>query len=197
LYSLNQDTDQFLELNPTTGAIANTTAIGQSVVGEGAMAFNSTGTLFFSASSGAVGTLYSSTLNGSSSVVGALSVSMDGLDFAPNGTLYGISQDMSLYTIDPVTAGVTLVGPTGIGSIGPVLGFAIRQSDAAMYAAVGRSLYSIDSTTGQGTFIGVTGFDQITGLTFLEPGGGSGIPEPSTWAMMAGGLALVAMLRRR
>lgn len=196
LYTLNQTTDQFMELDPSNGSTVNSIGVGANVVGEGAMAFNSLGTLFFSASSGGIGALYSSTLNGSSTLInGSMDPSMDGMDFAPDGTLYGISQDMSFYTIDPTNGNTSLIGATGIGAIGPVAGFAIRN-DGAMFAAVGRSLYSINPVTGAGSFIGVTGYDLISGLTFLDDGGGQ-VPEPSTWALMLSGLAGLAIRQYR
>ncbi|MBN8734483.1 MAG: DUF4394 domain-containing protein [Acidobacteria bacterium] len=197
LYTLNQGTDQVVELNPTTAAIVNTVSIGLNTTGEGAMAFNSVGTLFFSRSSGSIGILYSTTLNGSSNVIdSSLDPSMDGMDFAPNGTLYGIDQtNLGLYTINPANGDTTLIGPTGIPVDG-VAGFAIRQ-DGALFAAVGRSLYSINPSTGAGTLIGVTGYDRISGLTFLEDGGGGQVPEPSTWALMLSGLAGLAFRKLR
>ena len=128
--------------------------------------------------------------------------SMDGMDFAAGGALYGISQSsggvIGLYTIDPSNGNTTFVGSTGINATtnpGPLAGFAIRD-DGAMFAAVGRSLYSINSATGLGTFIGVTGYDQITGLTFLDEGNNQ-VPEPSTWALMLSGLAGLAFRKLR
>ncbi len=202
LYTLNQSTDEILELNPSTGGILQAIAIGLDVAGEGGTAFDPAGTLLFSRSSGGTGILYKTSLNGSSTVVGDLIPSMDGLDFAPNGTMYGLSQtdgqSINLYTINPATAGTTLVGPTRLPLVS-VLGLAIRQSDGAFFAAAGDSLYSVDPVTGLSTLIGATGFDSISGLTFLESKGGGGgeIPEPSTWAMIAGGLALAVISRRR
>ncbi len=201
LYTLNQSTDEILELSTANGSTVNSVGVGVNVTGEGSMAFNSAGTLLFSVSSGGLGALYSSTLNGSSTLINsAMNPSLDGLDFAPGGTLYGISQSsggiISLYTIDPGNGNTTLVGDTGINAAtDPVAGFAIR-SDGAMFAAVGRSLYSIDAGTGAGTFIGVTGYDKISGLTFLEEGGGQ-VPEPSTWALMLSGLAGLAFRKLR
>lgn len=182
LYSFNQTLDQVQQLSPTNGSVLSSVGIGRNLTGEGAIAFNSSGTLFLAANSGSNGNLYSTTLNGSSTLVGTLP-SMDGLDFASDGTLYGIGQtpDLRLYTIDPATGASTLVGATGMAvSTSGLLGFAIR-ADGAMFAVHSDVLFSINPMNGVATRIGNVGFTNISGLSFLDTDAGA-IPEPSTWA---------------
>lgn len=60
---------------------------------------------------------------GAVTTVGALDVVLEGLDFRPsNGLLYGYSQTGSIYTIDPITAALSLVASTSPGTSTDLLG---------------------------------------------------------------------------
>ena len=90
---------------------------------------------------------------------------------ASTTTLYGVTYSQSrsgftttLYTVDPVTAATTLVGPiTGIGdpSSGTLLGALAVDSKGLMYGIdlVADDFVAIDKTTGAAAVIGSLGFD--------------------------------------
>jgi len=114
---------------------------------------------------------------GFSSVIGPIFTAevVTGLTFSSGGTLYGVAhltganQPSSLYTIDPVTALPTLVGPIGFDKVGAIE----FGPDGILYGGVGSgvtnagALISIDPSTGAGTLIGPTGFPAISGLSFF------------------------------
>ncbi|RRS05365.1 DUF4394 domain-containing protein [Aquabacterium soli] len=124
---------------------------------------------------------------------------------ATGTALYGIdAASDSLYQQGLPTSGVqTLIGSLGVNT-SAVAGFDISAAGNA-YAALTdgdtgeTGLYSISLTPGGNlaTYIGAFGVggapvSSIIGLTALAP-----VPEPATWAMVIGGLALVPLMRRR
>lgn len=90
---------------------------------------------------------------------------------ASTGTLYGVTYTQSrsglssaLYTVDPVTAATTLIGPiTGIGdpTNGTLVGALAVDSGGRMYGIdlVADDFVAIDKATGEGQVIGSLGFD--------------------------------------
>ena len=115
-------------------------------------------------------------------VIGSMTIT--GLTFHPDGTLYAVGHNgggtpSRLYTIDPATGMPTLIGPIGFNTIG-ALEFGLN---GVLYAGVGifggssaGDLITIDPNTGVGTSVGPTGFAGISGLSFIpeitavEPG---------------------------
>jgi hypothetical protein len=102
--------------------------------------------------------------------IGTTSVGLNGLSFGPNGTLYGMGSNNTLYTVNPATAGLTLVGPTN--SFFGQSNLAAR-GDGALFATdpftngPGGFVYRVNPTTGAATSIGQSG---LTG-GFAAPGG--------------------------
>jgi hypothetical protein len=105
--------------------------------------------------------------------IGTTSVGLDGLAFAPDGMLYGMGSDNTLYKVDKATAGLTKVGATG--SFFGLVNFAGR-SDGALYGTdpftngPGGFVDKVDPATGKATAIGQSGlsggFAATGGLAF-------------------------------
>src|SRR5215472_7534861 len=166
LYAFDQtNPDTFRLINPSNAATISSTTAGIDIFGEGGMSFRSDGMAFLSGSEGNSGRLFrcNVTVNNGCSEVGALSISMDGLAFGPGGVLFGLSQSPtgtaqpSLYTVDPVTAAITLIGSTGVSGVN-LAGLAFDSVSGKLYAGIGANLYTINTGTGAATLVGATGF---------------------------------------
>lgn len=90
------------------------------------------------------------------------------LDFAPDGTLYGVN-DCSLFTIDPSTGAATKV--VDFSGVSMVMGLAIdRSGNFYLTDFVGDShVYSLDISTGAVTSILDTDLSHVHNITFLAP----------------------------
>lgn len=101
--------------------------------------------------------------------VGALGLSnpgaefaLGGLEFAPDGTLYGVSITSSarLYTVDTATAQMVEIGPLNVNAFEG--GLAFDPLSGTLYGvnvvvAGGAGLYTVDLQTGQATIVGAIG----------------------------------------
>jgi hypothetical protein len=126
------------------------------------------------------GNLYQvSTSNAALTLVGNTGVTnWADIQFAPNGTLYGFTTSgnptPTLYTINPVTAAATPIGPLGIGFVFEgALAFA--PNGTAYGGNAGSSgadqLFTINLSTGQATSIGtLAGSHDINGLVWRSDG---------------------------
>jgi hypothetical protein len=123
---------------------------------------------------------------------------IQGIDFAPDGTLYGLGGH--LYSINPLTGVATQITPQG-SELVPKGGIFLDMdygNDGLIRAvtfddpgpmAVLSQLWTINPSTGLGTFVGSTNLS-LDGL--------ASIPEPSSFVLAAFGfLALAWRLRRR
>lgn len=109
-----------------------------------------------------------------------------GLTFAPDGTLYGMRLDGTLYIVDKNTAATTLVG--GSGDPVTLIEDADFTPDGRLFAVDWNGvIIQIDPATGHRTQVGLTGMG--SGLT-----GCLGIPEPATGLLL---IVAGALLRRR
>lgn len=206
LYVFDQSNDSVTQLDPDNGSVLNTyslSALGVNVTGEGTFAMHSDMTGFVSSSSGGTGTYWTFDLIAGTATMLGTGVSFDGVDYAPNGTLYGLTQSYSasaphqLHTIDPVTGATTLIGSTGI--IGDALA-ALVVADGDFIAGMGSSLYRIDPNTAQATLLFNPGLGPISGAAYLgstNPGGGGNVPVPAPLALIGLGLAAVGLQRRK
>ncbi len=130
-------------------------------------------------------------------VGGSSSVEIRGIDFAPDGTLYGVGFD--LYTINPLTGVANRITPAGIhitgnssllfddidyGPDGVLRGVTFDNTQ------VNSLLYTINTSTGLGTLVGGTGFG-MDGLASIPT------PEPSAWALLLFGVVGLLILAAR
>ena len=200
--NLQNGMSELYSINPANGA---STLIGSSGAIVNALVFGPDGTLY------GAGTNKFYQLNpgtGAATQVGSTGsyFSAGDLEFL-NGTLYlssvtlgqGSLSNNQLYTINPGTG----VGTATASDLGfpQVLGLA---ADAGVLYGVSHgsnsnSVITINPATGAGTFQALfsnpTGF-LIFGLA-AEPAAANGVPEPSTWGLMAAGLAAVMGISRR
>ena len=122
---------------------------------------------------------------------------VQGLAFAPDGTLYGWDvEGAGLITLNSSTgAGSdvnTLVGEAGVDIQGLAVG-----PDGTLYGAR-HTLYIIDPSTGVPTAVGTGGYPDLRGIEVigqLDSPPTSPLPEPSSWWLLGLGLALVVGVR--
>lgn len=109
---------------------------------------------------------------------------IQGLTFAPDGTLYGYSTSSGLITLNPDTAEATDVNGKIDGLPGiQTLAFA---PDGTLYG-VHDALFTLDITTGERTLVGMGGYADVRGFEW--------IPSPGTLMLFA--LAGATSRRRR
>ena len=124
-----------------------------------------------------------------------------GLTFAPDGALYGYSNlggelqhgGPGFFRIDPATAAITILTPTGAQPVRGVEDLAFSP-DGTLWEASGSGFGKLDSQTGLAAGSGrLISFD-IRGLAFLPT---AAVPEPTSFLLLAAGLLGVVTFRRR
>jgi hypothetical protein len=123
------------------------------------------------------GMLFSvSPINASLTPVGFAGASFAEIQFAPNGILYGFTAvpTPSLYTINPTTAAVSLIGPLGSSDFEGGLAFAPNGSAFGTNGdnASNPQLFSLNLSTGTATVIATIsgGAHDINGLAYRGDG---------------------------
>ena len=88
--------------------------------------------------------------------IGPTSVSLAGLGFGVDGTLFGLSEDDQLYRVDPATADLTVIGPCPVSHSG---GFAMgATSDGTLYVQANGVVSIVNPANGALTALGDLGF---------------------------------------
>jgi hypothetical protein len=123
---------------------------------------------------------------------------INGIDFAPDGTLYGVG--FALYSIDALTGVATRITPLGTNVTGGGAGFLFDDIDygadgvlrgvTSGAGGVNSNLYTINTNTGIGTLVGLTGVS-MDGLASIPT------PEPSGIVLIVIGAASVRFVSRR
>jgi hypothetical protein len=155
-------------VNSATG---NVTMVGNSGVGLTDIAFDPSGSLWGID----FGTLYTvNTGTGAATSVGAFggNVSLNGLTFGSDGTLYGSGAAGNLYSINTSTGAATNIGSAGLGlSSAGDLAFNGGKLFESMTNGSSSYLASIDPVTGAGTLIGTLAGDAgVYGLVTGDDG---------------------------
>ncbi|MGH0037878.1 MAG: hypothetical protein ACQGVK_22845 [Myxococcota bacterium] len=193
--------DRFLRLDPATADVLEQVPIPTDMTGEGAIALRADGTGVVMAAFGAGSILATVDLDAADSSLVGSTLAFDGLDYAPDGTLYGLSQSPAatatptLYSIDPSDGSVTLVGVTDLPGLPAdnLAGLSFR-SDGTLWAVWNGSFFRLDPDTAETTLVGPTnlGGSPVTNLSGL-----TWIPEPGVTPLLAGALALATAAGRR
>jgi len=116
---------------------------------------------------------------GTRTAIGTVDQPLLAMATAGDGTVYGLGEDSNLYKVDPSTAALTLVGPTGYAIADEegayTQSFAIDAKGGACYwfalnAAGNESpIMSVDLATGAATKVADKGLFQVLGAYALAP----------------------------
>ncbi|MEX0678396.1 MAG: PEP-CTERM sorting domain-containing protein [Pirellulales bacterium] len=134
--------------------------------------------------------------NGAANLVGSDTIFGDGLAIDSNGRAFSadwIFTD-SLYAVNLANGDLTVVGGLGLGDVFLQSGLAFDPSDVLYALTSSGGIYTLNTGTGQAAFqaqvtLAGNAIDDFEGLAI--------IPEPSTLALAALGLVLLAVYGRR
>jgi hypothetical protein len=151
------------EINPLTGAATFVVNVSADIRG---LAFSPAGVLHGIREGGSQDSLVIiNQASGAVTVVGGTGLSrLQALDFAPNGTLYGIDLAAGLVRINTSTGQATDVNAS-VG--GGAQALAITPAGAA-YRGTVSDIHLIDLQTGVSTLIGGSGYNDLRGLGVFE-----------------------------
>jgi hypothetical protein len=96
--------------------------------------------------------------------IGAMGNSIEGIKFSAGGTLFGYSRN-SLYTINPNTGAATLVGSLNVSSA--TYYDAAFDDSTNLFFFEGNNLYTVNTNTGSASLVGTIGSDfTVYGLAY-------------------------------
>lgn len=187
LYTFNPNDQTIDQLNVTNGTIVSSKATGtMNLQGEGDLAIRSdTGIGFIASAFDEAGNpthpLYTfDVTTGTAAFVANTAVTLDGLAFDSNNTLYAIGQgdvnggdpaagDATLYTVNQATGALTTIGMLGVPQNSPVAGLSFA-SDGTLYAAIDDQLYTVNKANGVATIVDADtpdfSYHSVSGLAF-------------------------------
>ncbi len=210
LYTYDSVQDQIRTIDPASGSLLGSPidiSIGN-LTGEGDLAFRADGLGFLTSAFDATGafapSLYTFDLNsgtsariGTTAIAGEGAVTIDGLSFSRDGTLYALANgDGRLFTLNESTGLLTVVGELGVAQNSFFAGLTFGPDDV-LYGAIDDQLFTINPSNGAATLVDLSGFGSsfgsVSGLAFAP------IPEPSAtvWAMIAATFCLANRRRHR
>jgi DNA-binding beta-propeller fold protein YncE len=199
LYGSARSGGGLVTINMTTGAgtlvagVWNTVVSGHQPV---LLASNSAGQLYSWLDPSEDDLLLVNKVAGTASVVGesGIGTGTHGMAFDGSDTLY-LFQSGDIYTVNTTTGAAKLVDSAGFniahhGDFQPSTGlyYGIDQTGGGAKNLVLINVGALSVST-------LTTIDDLHTLAFIDDV--RGIPEPSTWALMAAGVAMAALRRRR
>lgn len=206
LYGIGGSTNQLWNLTTAPGTLIGAT--GTRIGVDAGLGYNAAnGTMYHLSGSGSGSGLYTVNLGtGATTLVGTSRNFGDNLAIDGQGNAYaldGILTD-SLYSVNLTTGALSLIGGLSIGNSSAQFGTDFDGLGGLWALTSDGEVYTINTSTGAATLVSqvrlgsetgtrLTGFE---GLAIAQPSQGE-IPEPGTYLTMIGGLAALAVLRRR
>jgi hypothetical protein len=195
----NNPSGSLYSINTTTGV---ETAVG--TPGVRIDEFGSTTTTLYGVDS--TGNLYSISTSGAATLIGNMGIPVLGTvnSLSSNGTSLFFSNNSSFYSVNTSTGAATEIGSAG--SLGVLMSSMLFEGGTLYGEDVtvtgphpNPTIDTINPLTGtdNGVFTSQSTTNAFVGLAPFPIPSGTSTPEPGTWAMLAGGVLLVVLRRRR
>jgi hypothetical protein len=206
LYGIGGSTNELWNLTTAPGTLIGSTGTRAGL--DAGLGYNPVnGTMYnLNGSNGQTG-LYTVNLStGATTLVGTTSAFGDNLAIDGQGNAYavdGVFAD-SVYSVNLSTGALSLIGGLGLGNVSVQFGTDFDGQGTLWALDSNGQIYTINTGTGAATFVAQVRLGSVTGTTLsgfeglaiAEESQGE-IPEPGTYLSVIGGLAALAVLRRR